>query len=433
LTTAELALLAVCVLLAALASATETAMTAIGRLRVRRLVEEGSDSAEVLQRLHEDPNRFLSTVLVVNTLALILASFATTLLSITFVPPRFGVLGDLAVSLALSVFLLIFAEVTPKTLAIRNAERLALAAAGPVDLLSRVLRPVLWFITLIAHAVAGSRGARTPYVTEQELITLLQVSEEQGVIEEQEEEMITGIIEIGDKTVREVMVPRTDVTAVPRDCRLQDVVQVFREHRHTRLPVYEGDLDHMVGLVHVKDLLLYFARGMTGFELKDVLRPIQYVPEQKKVAELLHRMQSENAHMMAVMDEYGGTAGIVTLEDVLEEIVGEIRDEYDVAEEEPLRILSPTEAVVDARYSMAELNERLQLGLEKSEDYDSVGGYVYATLGDVPDVGASFDGGRVNWTVEEVSDRRILRVRLRATEPWPEEILVEPLHPTGGR
>src|SRR5204863_5710029 len=153
----------------------------------------------------------------------------------------------------------------------------------------------------------------------------------------------------------------------------------FREYRHTRMPVADGDLDHVIGLVNVKDILLALVDGSTDFKLEQVMRPIRFTPASKKVDELLHQMQAEKVHMMVVLDEYGGTAGLVTLEDLLEEIVGEIRDEYDSAEEDPMLIVSPTEAVVDARFSMAELNERLQLGLEESEDYDSVGGYVYAT------------------------------------------------------
>src|SRR5215472_8985224 len=421
----EVALLAICVMVAGLASATETALTSVGRLRVRHLAEEGSQEATVLERLQRDPNRFLSTVLVVNTMALILASFATTLLAVRFVPESFGFWGQLLVSLALSIFLLIFVEVTPKTLAIRRAERLALLAAGPVDRLAGFLRPVLWFITLVSRAITGGRAARAPYLTEQELMTLLHVSEEQGVIEEEEREMIHGIIQIGDKLVREVMIPRTHIVALPRDASLDEIVRVSEESGHTRLPVYEGDLDHIAGLVNVKDLVLSLAEGDRPFDLDALMRPVQYTPQSKKVDELLHQMQSEKVHLMIVLDEYGGTAGLVTLEDLLEEIVGEIRDEYDVAEVEPVTVLSDREAVVEASYSMAELNELLDLGVEESEDYDSVGGYVLSTLGEVPEAGATFDSGPVHWTVETVNGRRVVKVRLRSERPWPESVLEE--------
>ena len=422
---AEWLLLVICTIVSALASGTETALTSVGRLRVRHLAEDGNRRARVLARLHQDPNRYLSTVLVVNTVALIVAGSVATLLGPDYLPHDWGLLGDLGVSFALSIVLLIFAEVTPKTLAIRHAERIALVAALPVNWLATVLRPVIWFITLVARFLTGGRGAHTPFVTEEELMTMLSVSEEQGVIEEEEREMIHGIIEIGDKSVREVMVPRPDVNAVERSVGLEDLVRVFAQYKHTRIPVYETDIDHMVGLIHIKDLLMHYARGTRNFDLGRLLRRIESTPETKKVDELLHDMQTKKVHMMVVVDEYGGTAGIVTLEDLLEEIVGEIRDEYDIGEEEPVRLVSETEALVDARFPMDELSEHLELDVPESEEYDSVGGYVVTQLGRIPESGETFDGAGVHWTVDEVNGTRLIRLRLTAPHPWPDEALVE--------
>ena len=421
----EIVVLVVCALLAAMASATETALTSVSRLRIRHLAEEGNPRGQTLHRLHEDPNRMLSTVLVVNTLALILASAASTLIGIQYLPHQWGVLGTFLVDILLTLLLLVFAEVTPKTLAIRNAERVALATAGPVDAVASALRPVLWFITLVSRGITAGRAARGPYLTEEELIHIVQFSEEQGVIEEEEREMIAGIIEIGDKLVREVMVPRTDIIAVENVAKIEDIVELIRTHGHSRIPVFEGDLDHIVGMVLAKDVLLRSARGERDLTIDQLLRPIEHTPESKKVDELLHEMQEKNVHMMVVVDEYGGTAGIVTHEDLIEEIVGEIRDEYDVAEEDQLTLISDREALVDARFPMEELNEKLNLGIEESEEYDSVGGYVYSVLGKIPAVGTTFDGGRGKWTVEQVDGRRILRVRVSAEQPWPDTILVE--------
>jgi putative hemolysin len=407
----ELALLIVCTAVACVASGAETALTSVGRFRVQHLAEEGSRAARILQRVHEDPNRFMSTVLVVNTVALIMASYATTLLAVRYVPARYGFWGPLAVALGLSLLVLIFAEVTPKSLAIRHAERIALLVAPGVAWLSRPLRPLIWFITIVARAVTGGRAARAPYLTEEELMSMLSVSE----IEEDEREMITGIIEIGDKAVREVMVPRTDIVAVSVDTGLEDVLRVAQRSGHTRIPAYEKGLDDIVGLLYVKDLMpALLQEPRPPFDVRKVMRKAVYTPESKKVDELLHQMQAQRVHMMIVVDEYGGTAGLVTLEDLLEEIVGEIRDEYDVAEEEQLRITGDRTAVVDARFPMAELNERLALGVPESGDYDSVGGYVLATLGRFPEQGTAIDGGRVRWTVEAVDRFRVLRVRLEA-------------------
>jgi magnesium and cobalt exporter, CNNM family len=425
----EVVVLLVCFFVAALASGTETALTSVGRLRVRFLAEQGSKSANILQRLRADPNRFLSTVLFINTLALIVASTAAALLSESLFT-RWGIASEwrlwltLLDSFLLSIILLIAAEVTPKTLAITHAERVALAAAGPVDRLASALGPILWAVTLISRALTGGRAARAPYLTEEELISLLHVSEEQGVIEEQEHQMIHGIIEIGDKLVREIMIPRTDIIAVDRHGGLHDIVRLFKEHRHTRMPVYDGDIDHVIGLIHTKDLLLYYTLTESQkFDMDKVLRPIEFTPEQKKVDELLHDMRTKKFHMMIVVDEYGGTAGLVTLEDLLEEIVGEIRDEYDSAEEDQLVILNDHEARVDAGFPLEELNSRLGLAIEESGDYDSVGGYVHSALGKIASVGDSFKAGRARWTVEKMKGRRIVTIRLTADQPWPHEAL----------
>src|SRR5438105_8903823 len=412
-------------LAAALASGTETALTSVGRLRVRHLAEQGSQAAAILQRLRADPNRFLSTVLFTNTLALIIASTATALMTDSIltradVPSAWRLVGTLLVSLVLSIVLLIVAEVTPKTLAISQAERWALAAAGPVDRVASFLIPILWAVTIISRGITGGRAARALYLTEEELLTVLHVSDEQGVIEEQEHQMIHGIIEIGDKTVREVMIPRTDIVAVDREDQLRDLVKLFKEYRHTRMPVYENNIDHVIGLINCKDLLLFYTLSSSQkFDIDKILRPILYVPEQKKVDELLNEMRVKKQHMMVVVDEYGGTAGLVTLEDLLEEIVGEIRDEYDTAEQDQLQILTDHEARVDAGFPLEELNERLHLGLEESGDYDSVGGYVHAMLGKIAEEGDSFQAGRAKWIVEKVKGRRIESVRLTAEEPWP--------------
>jgi CBS domain containing-hemolysin-like protein len=253
---------------------------------------------------------------------------------------------------------------------------------------------------------------------------VLHVSEEQGVIEEQEHQMIHGIIEIGDKTVRELMIPRTDIIAVDKEAGLRDIVKLFKQYRHTRMPVYEENIDHVIGLIHTKDLLLFYTLSSSQkFDMDKVLRPIEFTPEQKKVDELLNEMRVKKQHMVIVVDEYGGTAGLVTLEDLLEEIVGEIRDEYDTAETDALVILNEHEARVDAGFPLEEINDRLHLGIEESGDYDSVGGYVHAMLGKIAEAGDAFQSGRARWIVEKVKGRRIETVRLVSEDAWPDEAL----------
>ena len=428
-TWAELIVLVVCVFLAALASGTETALTSVNRLRVRHLAEDGSARAATLQRLQQDPQRFLGTVLIVNTFALIIASAAATLLGLALLDPQLprslGTVGDFLVSFALSLFLLIFAEITPKSLAVRHADRVALQVAPAVDQLATILSPLLWFVTSVARTVVPGRGHVRAFVTEAELMTLLNVSEEQGIIEEEERDMIQGIVEIGDKLVREVMVPRTDMVAIEKSAKLEQIAELMEKQGHTRLPVYSVDVDHIIGLIHAKDLLTHFTRGDRDFRLEKILRPINQTPEQKKVDELLHDMRSKKAHMMVVIDEYGGTAGIVTLEDVLEEIVGEIRDEYDLAEKEPFEIVALDEALVDGGFSMDELNERLDLGIAESDEYDSVGGYLNSMLGAIPAAGATLDQGPIHWRVEQMNGSRVVKVRVSTDTHWPHDALLD--------
>jgi len=425
----ELFILVLCIFLAALASGTETALTSVNRLRVRHLAEDGSARAATLQRLQQDPQRFLGTVLIVNTFALIIASAAATLLGLDLLHPLlphgWGTLGDFAVSLVLSLFLLIFCEITPKTLAVRHADRVALQVAPTVDRLATIFAPVLWFVTFVARALVPGRGHVRAFVTEAELMTLLSVSEEQGIIEEEEREMIQGIVEIGDKLVREVMVPRPDIVAVEKGAMAEEIARLMETKGHTRIPVYDRDIDHVMGLIHAKDLLRLFVGRKDSFRLERIIRPINQVPEQKKVDELLHDMRLKKAHMMVVIDEYGSTAGIVTLEDVLEEIVGEIRDEYDIAEKEPFEVTSPDEAIVDGGFSMDELNDKLDLGITESDEYDSVGGYLNSVFGAIPKEGATFDQPPIHWKVEAMNGSRIVRVRITTDEHWPHDALVE--------
>src|SRR5881227_2510162 len=305
----EVIVMLLCFVLAALASGTETALTSVGRLRVRYLAEQGSQAAATLARLRADPNRFLSTVLFTNTLALIVASTASALLSDSLftrwgVAPEWRLWLTLLDSVALSIVLLIVAEVTPKTLALAHAERVALAAAVPVDRLASFLGPILWAVTIVSRALTGGRAARAPYLTEEELITALHVSEEAGVIEEQEHQMIHGIIEIGDKTVREIMIPRTDIVAVEKEAGLREIVKLFKQHRHTRMPVYEENIDHVLGLIHTKDLLLFYTLSSSQkFDMQKVLRPILFTPQHLLHVELLRAGQRVEEQQVFGVDE----------------------------------------------------------------------------------------------------------------------------------
>jgi putative hemolysin len=397
--------------IAAFAAAAETSLTSVSRIRMRSLAEDGNKRARTVTRLHADPNGYLSTILSLNTVAVIVVSTATALLIGSYlhsVPQAVG-------TIALSIVVLIFCEIAPKSLALRFNERFALVLAGPVQILTRLLRPLVGGLSamsrLIVRAATRGHAVRGPFVTEEELKLLLYVGEQEGIVEQEEREMIHGILEMTDKTVREVMVPRVDVVAVEGTDSISDVIKVIIEYGYSRIPIYEDNVDNIVGVVYAKDLLRYGVSGDDQRSLKAVAREPYYTPEAKHVGELLREMKERKVHIAVVVDEHGGTAGIVTFEDLIEEIVGPIRDEYDMREVEELQIVSDHEVVVSARFPVDDLKEALDLEVPDVEA-DTVGGLVYEQLGEIPKVGATIQLGNATLTVEAIRRQSIQTVRI---------------------
>jgi putative hemolysin len=407
----QFAVLGVCLLLAGFASAAETALTSLGRIRIRHLAEEGNHSAQQLQQMLANPGDFLSTILFVNNVAVIVASTLTALLTAQLW--KFGS-AEAITTAALSLVILVFCEVTPKTIAIRNAETWALRLAGPV-------RTTSWLLGWLVHLLAaippvilrlfGVRpGPKSPFVTEEEIRMLVGTAEEEGIIEESEEQMIHSIFEFGDTTAREIMVPRVDMKAVAIDASITEVIDMMLQVGHSRIPVFQENIDNVVGTVFDRDLFKYLREGENDVPLSDAVREAYFVPESKKVDELLRELQKSRVQMAIVVDEYGGTAGLVTIEDILEEIVGEIQDEFD-AEEDPIETISDNEAVFNALVNMDDVNDWLDMDLE-AEDVDTLGGYVYSQLGKMPISGDAFDVDNVSFSVVSTVGRRIKKVRV---------------------
>jgi CBS domain containing-hemolysin-like protein len=359
----------------------------------------------------------LSTILIVNTVAIIVASSAATLLALHLYRAR---VAEWAVSVVLSLVVLVACEITPKTLALQRAERVALRMARLVAWATLVMRPIVFVLTavtrLILRLMGGRAQVRGPFVTEEELKMLVSVGEEEGVLEEEEREMIHGIFEMGDMLVRELMVPRTDLVAIEADEPVEKAVELVTKHGHTRIPVYENNLDHIVGVLYAKDLLRAVVRGEHK-TLREIARKPYFTPESNKVQDVLRDLRKNRVHMAIVVDEYGGTAGAVTIEDILEEIVGPIQDEYDIGEEDEIQFISPNEVVLDGRVSVDDVNELLKLNIA-ADDYDTIGGYVLNQLGATPKVGATLRLGNAELRVEAVQGTRIKKVRIRSETPF---------------
>ena len=420
----ELLIIVVSLVLAALAASAETSLTSISRVRLRQLVEQKVPQAILIERLHRDPNSYLSTILIVNTVAIIVASSAATLLAIRLYQDR---VADWLVSLVLSLVVLVLCEITPKTLSLQRAERVALRIVRLVAAATWLFRPVVYVLggltRLILLIIGGKRQVRGPFVTEEELKLLVSVGEEEGVIEEEEREMIHGIFEMGDMRVRELMVPRTDLVAIEVREPVERAVDLVTKHGHTRIPAYEINLDHIVGVLYAKDLLRAVVRGEPK-TLREIARKPYFTPESNKVQDVLRDLRKNRVHMAIVVDEYGGTAGAVTIEDILEEIVGPIQDEYDVGEEDEIQFISPNEVVLDGRVSVDDVNELLKLNIA-ADSYDTIGGYVLDQLGATPRVGATLKLGQADLRVEGVQGTRIRKVRIRSAEPFQ---IPEPAH-----
>ncbi|TMC26241.1 MAG: HlyC/CorC family transporter [Chloroflexi bacterium] len=413
----ELLIIVIALILAALAASAETSLTSISRVRLRTLVEQKVAQAILIERLHREPNAYLSTILIFNTVAIIVASSAATLLALHLYQQR---VAEWLISLVLSLVVLVFCEITPKTLALQRSERVALRLARLVAAATWLMRPVVYVLSAITRLIllmlGGRAQVRGPFVTEEELKMLVSVGEEEGVLEEEEREMIHGIFEMGDMRVREVMVPRTDLVAIEVNEPVEKAVELVTKHGHTRIPVYDDNLDHIIGVLYAKDLLRAVVRGEQK-TLRDIARKPYFTPESNKVQDVLRDLRKNRVHMAIVVDEYGGTAGAVTIEDIIEEIVGPIQDEYDIGEEDEIQFINPNEVVLDGRVSVDDVNELLKLNIA-ADDYDTIGGYVLNQLGAAPKVGATLKLGNAELRVEAVQGTRIKKVRIRSETPF---------------
>jgi CBS domain containing-hemolysin-like protein len=387
----------------------ETALTRVSKAKAAALVEDGRSGARELQQLVEHPESFLNPVLLV---VLICQLVQATLVGV--VSDRlFGAIGIAVATFINVVVMFVLAESAPKTWAILHPETAALVAAKPVLWLVR-FAPLRWLsrgLIGLTNVILPGKGLKDgPFVSEEELLALADVAVEEEVIEEGERELIEQIIEFGDTVVREVMVPRPDMVAVPSNFRVADVMEVAILNGYSRLPAFGDDIDDIVGIVYAKDLMRAERDGQSDLEVAALLRTAHFVPETKRIAELLREMQAEQYHMAIVVDEYGGTAGLVTLEDLIEELVGEIVDEFD-REEPTIEPLADGSVRVNARMAVDEVNDLVNGALPEG-DWDTVGGLMLHLLGHIPTEGESVECDGMVMVADRVQGRRIARVRI---------------------
>lgn len=409
--------------LSAFFSSAETALTTVNKMRIRTLAEAGDKRAITLTKVIENPGKMLSTILVGNNIVNLSASSLMTTLTMQL----FGSRAVGAATGILTLLILVFGEITPKTLSTLYAEKIALGYARIVYTLMVLMTPVIFFVNQLSMGVLFlmrvDPNKKRDAITEDELRTIVQVSHEEGVIETEEKKMINNVFDFGDSVAKDVMVPRIDMVLVDVNASYKELMDVFREEKFTRIPVYEDTTDNVIGIVNMKDLLLYDKNQ--EFSIRSLLRQPLYTYEYKKTAELMVEMRKTFNNIVIVLDEYGATAGLITLEDMLEEIVGEIRDEYDEDEEDEVTEITPDEYLVSGSAKLDDLNEQLGLDLE-SEDYDSIGGLVIGLLDHLPDAGESVDYENLHLIVERVEKNRIDKIRLQIRSEEEEKEAEEP-------
>ena len=399
--------LIVLILLSAFFSASETALTSISKIRLRNMVEENVKNADKISKLIENPNKLLSAILIGNNLVNIGASSLATAMAI-----QISGSGGVGIATGLmTIVILIFGEITPKTLAAQNSEKISLLVVNLIAVVVFVFTPVVKVLNIVTSVIirllGGNNTAKAPLITEAELKTMVNVSHEEGVLEVDERRMINNVFDFGDAKAKDVMTPRTDMIALDDQASYEEIMQLFKEERFSRLPVYHESMDDIIGILYLKDIA--FIDG-ANFQIENYMREPFFTYESKPTSELFSQMRTKRIPVAIILDEYGGTSGLVTIEDMVEEIVGEIADEYDEQEEE-IEVIKEDEYIIGGSAKLDDVNEMIGTRLE-SEDFDTIGGYVIGVLGRFPDAGEVVETDNMKVKIEEVDKNRIEKLRV---------------------
>ncbi|CAK7023370.1 hemolysin family protein [Tissierella sp.] len=405
----EFIILFILIGLSAFFSASETALVSLSKIRLRRMVEDNEKNAKLISNLVENPNKLLGAILIGNNVVNIGASAIATSIAIDL----YGSKGALISTIVMTILILVFGEVTPKSLAAQNSEKTSVKVARPISFVTIVFKPLISILTFVTNGIVrllgGTKTGTQPLITEDELKTIVNVSHEEGVLEGEERQMIYNVFEFGDSHAKDVMTPRTNMAVVNINSTYSELLEFLKEENFSRIPVYDEDIDDIVGIMHVKDLILY-VDNKDNFKLKDIIRPAYYTYEFKSTAELFDEMRLNRIPVAIILDEYGGTVGMVTTEDLVEEIVGEIKDEYD-EEHEDIEVIKEDEYLVDGSTKLDLLNEMIGTNIE-SEDFDSIGGFVIGILDRFPEENEIIEYENLKFIIEKIEKNRIEKMRI---------------------
>ncbi len=406
----QLIIIGVLLLLSAFFSSAETALTTVNKLRIRSLAEDEVKEAVLVNRLIENPSKMFSAILIGNTIVKLSASSIATALAIH----HYNSIGIGIVTGILIILILVFGEISPKSIAAIYSEKLSLRYGRIIYLLTKLMTPLIFLVDRLSLGILMifhvNPHAKNSVITEDELRSIVEVSHEEGVIESEERRMINKIVDFGDSLAKDVMVPRVDMVFAEASLSYDELVELYSVDKYTRMPVYSESRDNVIGIINLKDLFFYQDTN-ENFYIKNIMRDPYFTYEYKKTSELLIEMRKESIPLAIVLDEYGATAGLITLEDLLEEIVGDIRDEYDDDEEDSIRMVGENEYIADGNTKLDEINEILDLELE-SDDYDSIAGHLIYLLDHLPEVGESVTDNNVIYAVDSVEKNRIDKVHI---------------------
>lgn len=391
-------------------SASETALMSLSKIKMRHMEEDGVKGAKLVSTLIEDSNRLLTSILIGNNIVNIAATSITTSLFTTML----GAQGVAIATGLMTVLVLIFGEITPKTISANNPEKASLVVAKPIKFFVTILTPIVWIFNIITKVIfklfgVDDKGVK-PFITEEELKTMVNVSHEEGLLEMEEREIINNVFEFGDMQAKEAMVQRLDIVAIDMEDSYEEIIDLFKTEKLSRMPVYEETIDDIIGILNIKDIIFLSDEEIENFDIKKYMREAFFTYEFKKITQLLEEMKKDKSQMAIVVDEYGGTAGLITIEDLVEVIVGDIEDEYD-EEEDEIQVISPNEFLVDGSTKISDVNEILNIELE-SEEFDSIGGYIIGYIRHIPEENEIIEMDNIKFNIESVDKNRIKKIRI---------------------